>query len=467
MKKLYILNNIIIPIISLFFLAFLLGSCKKQQEWLEIKPNLNNITPERVTEFQALLDFESNYTSKGLLTVVSAAPFSLSDAEYNAISSGVIRNSYTWNKQIFEGKSTTDWGTNYNLIAIANICLEGIAKISVTQLNQNAYNQVKGTALFLRANTNLNLLEAFAKPYNANTADKDLGIVLKLTSSLDERVERSSIKKCYDQIISDLNEAVKLLPEQTTVQIRPTSTAAKALLARTYLLIENWNLAAQMAAEALSANSFLIDFNTISTTATIPFPTLQNKNPEVLFYSEMTSALEYGSNGSFIDSTFYQSYHNNDLRRLIFFRVFNNRPIFKGYYTGRTITPFGGIAINELYLIRAEALARLNEHSNAMSILNSLLIKRWRTGTFVPLTANNAEDALSKIITERRKELPFTGHLPWMDLRRLNKDNRFARTLKRTIMGQEYILLPNSPNYVLPIPDEEIRFSGIPQNERQ
>ena len=89
MKKIYILNNIIIPIISLFFFAFLLGSCKKQQEWLEIKPNLNNITPERINEFQALLDFESNYTSKGLLTVVSAAPFSLTDAEYNAISAGV------------------------------------------------------------------------------------------------------------------------------------------------------------------------------------------------------------------------------------------------------------------------------------------------------------------------------------------------------------------------------------------
>lgn len=467
MKKLYILNNIIIPTLSLFFLAFLLGSCKKQQEWLEIKPNLNNITPERINEFQALLDFESNYTSKGTLTVMSAAPFYLTDAEFNAIEVGFIRNAYTWNKQIFEGKSTSDWGTNYSLIAIANICLEGIAKIPVTQLNQNPYNQVKGTALFLRANSYLNLLEAFAKPYNANTADKDLGIVLKLTSSLDERVERSSVKKCYDQIISDLNEAAKLLPGQTTVQIRPTSIAAKALLARTYLLLENWTLAAQMATEALSVNSFLIDFNTISTSATIPFPSLQNKNPEVIFYTEMTSGLEYGSNGSFIDSTFYQSYHNNDLRKLIFYRVFNNKPIFKGYYTGRTITPFGGIAINELYLIRAEALARLNEYSNAMSVLNSLLIKRWRTGTFVPLTANNAEDALSKIITERRKELPFTGHLPWMDLRRLNKDNRFARTLKRTIMGKEYILLPNSPNYVLPIPDEEIRFSGIPQNERE
>lgn len=467
MKKLYTLNNIIIPLISLFCLVFLLGSCKKQQEWLEIKPNLNNITPERINEFQALLDYEFNYTSKGTLTVISAAPFSLTDAEFNAIEVGIIRNTYTWNKQIYEGRSTTDWGSNYSLIAIANICLEGIAKIPVTQLNQNAYNQVKGTALFLRANSNLNLLEAFAKPYNANTADKDLGIVLKLTSSLDERIERSSVKKCYDQIISDLNEAVKLLPEQTTVQIRPTSTAAKALLARTYLLLENWNLAAQMAAEALSVNSFLIDFNTISTTATIPFPSLQNKNPEVIFYTEMTSALEYGSNGSFIDSTLYQSYNNNDLRRLIFYRLFNNRPIFKGYYTGRTITPFGGIATNELYLIRAEALARLNDHSNAISVLNSLLIKRWRTGTFVPLTANNAEDALSKIITERRKELPFTGHLPWMDLRRLNKDIRFARTLKRTLLGKEYTLLPNSPNYVLPIPDEEIRFSGIPQNIRE
>ncbi len=71
-----------------------------------------------------------------------------------------------------------------------------------------------------------------------------------------------------------------------------------------------------------------------------------------------------------------------------------------------------------------------------------------------------------KILEERRKELPFTGQLRWEDLRRLNKDQRFAKILVRTIAGNEYQLLPNSKRYVFPIPDIEIELSGIPQNER-
>ncbi len=467
MKKLYILNNIIIPIITLYFLAFLLGSCKKQQEWLEIKPNLNNITPERLSEFQALLDYEFNYTSKGILTAISAAPYYLTDDQFNAISIGFIRNTYLWKKEIFEGRSNTDWENNYSLISISNICLEGISKIPISPLNHQVYNQVKGTALFIRAHANFNLLQAFAKPYDANTADKDLGIIIKLSSAIDEKVERASVRKCYDQILADLNEAVKLLPNQIEPKIRPTSIATKALLARIYLVLENWNLAAQMANEALAGYSFLMDFNTISTTANISFPTFQNKNPEVIFYSELISSGYFTSNSSFIDSTLYQSYQNNDLRKYIFYRLNNNRPIFKGFYTGKSTTPFGGIATNEIYLIRAESLARMGDFTGAMNLLNSLLQKRWRTGTFTPLTASNADEALIKIITERRKELPFTGHIPWIDLRRLNKDPRFSRTLKRIIDNTTYQLLPNSPNYVFPIPDEEIRLTGIPQNIRE
>jgi hypothetical protein len=109
----------------------------------------------------------------------------------------------------------------------------------------------------------------------------------------------------------------------------------------------------------------------------------------------------------------------------------------------------------------------MGDFTGAMNLLNSLLQKRWRTGTFTPLTASNADEALIKIITERRKELPFTGHIPWIDLRRLNKDPRFSRTLKRIIDNTTYQLLPNSPNYVFPIPDEEIRLTGIPQNIRE
>ncbi|MGL1493947.1 RagB/SusD family nutrient uptake outer membrane protein, partial [Vibrio parahaemolyticus] len=36
-----------------------------------------------------------------------------------------------------------------------------------------------------------------------------------------------------------------------------------------------------------------------------------------------------------------------------------------------------------MYLIRAEALARLGQATAAMTDLNSLLRNRWRTGTFI------------------------------------------------------------------------------------
>jgi hypothetical protein len=73
---------------------------------------------------------------------------------------------------------------------------------------------------------------------------------------------------------------------------------------------------------------------------------------------------------------------------------------------------------------------------------------------------------LVKIITERRKELPFTGSARWEDLRRLNKDPQFAKTLIRQLNGQNYTLAPNDPKYTLPIPDIEIKLSGIQQNLR-
>lgn len=467
MKRKFNQSFILAPLSTLLAAVLLIGGCQKQQEWLEIKADLNNITPQRIQEFQAVLDADNNFTSMGVLTLLSAAPFYLLDDEFNAITLGVLRNTYTWNNQIYEGPFNADWPANYGTISNANICLEGIAKIKVNAYNLKAYNQVKGMALFYRAYSHYNLMQAFAKTYDANTADTDLGVIVKLNSNINEKPERASIKKCYDQIIADLNEANKLLPNQSDLQIRPSTIAVNALLARIYLILENFTLAAQYATEALSNYSFLIDFNTLSATAAIPFAPLQNKNQEIIFYAEMGATSIYTSNGSIIDSTLYQSYHNNDLRKTIFYRLFNNRPIFKGFYTGRSTTPFGGIATNELFLIRAEALARLGNVIEAMQTLNNLLEKRWRRGTFIQMTANNADEALLRILTERRKELPFTGHTPWTDLRRLNKDPRYARTLRRIVGTTIHELPPNSSRYILPIPDEEIRLTGIPQNIRE
>lgn len=93
------------------------------------------------------------------------------------------------------------------------------------------------------------------------------------------------------------------------------------------------------------------------------------------------------------------------------------------------------------------------------------MAKRWKTGSFVPLTAATAEGALRLVLAERRKEMVGRG-MRWLDLRRLNGDSRFAVTLKRDIAGTVYTLPPNSPRYTFYLPDIVVKTSGLTQNRR-
>jgi hypothetical protein len=78
----------------------------------------------------------------------------------------------------------------------------------------------------------------------------------------------------------------------------------------------------------------------------------------------------------------------------------------------------------------------------------------------------NVGEILAVIIQERRKELPFTGNLRWEDLRRLNQEPLYAKNLVRILNGESFSLSPRDKRYVFPIPENEIRTSGIQQNPR-
>jgi hypothetical protein len=125
---------------------------------------------------------------------------------------------------------------------------------------------------------------------------------------------------------------------------------------------------------------------------------------------------------------------------------------------------FSGIATDEIHLIKSECLARLGKKVDAMQVLNHLLQFRWKAGAFIPLTAADSDEALSIILRERRKELPFRG-LRWTDLRRLDKENLIP-TLTRELDGKQYVLPPGDKRYVLPIPYDIISQTGMPQNPR-
>src|SRR5690606_21974058 len=112
---------------------------------------------------------------------------------------------------------------------------------------------------------------------------------------------------------------------------------------------------------------------------------------------------------------------------------------------------------------------RAGRTPEAMEHLNHLLSNRWAADHFAPLQVSGSEECLRLILEERRKELLSRG-VRWSDLRRLNKDPRFAKTLVRVIDNGSnpttYTLPPNDPRYVFLIPQEVIRITGMQQNLR-
>lgn len=456
---------LLIIILNLLILA----SCKKQNEWLDVKSNKADVVPVSLKDFQALMD-NTNIMNSSLpiFGLIGTDNLNLNDVAATTVGNLSERNAYKWAPDIYEGLigfGTNDWVYPYRMVEYSNIALEGIEKIPVTQ-SASEWNNVKGSALFFRALANFSLAQLYAKPYDKATAANDPGIPIKLSADINEKAGRGTVQATYNQIISDLNSALALLPNQPLYKSRPSRAAVFALLAKVYLNMQEYGLALQNATETNKLFNFITDFNTVNGTPVYPFPTYQGNNPEILFYGAAISYSTTDLTNLLVPNELYDLYAANDLRKTLFYRVnTDGSKNFRGRYTGG-VTHFSGFATNEILLIMSECQARLGNVPVSMDILNNLLIKRWKTGTYIPYIASNETQALSIILTERRKELPYTGNLRWEDLRRLNKDSRFAKTLTRVISGETFTLPPNDQRYTLPIIPAEITLSGLPQNPR-
>jgi tetratricopeptide (TPR) repeat protein len=456
------------PVLLVFYVAaalLALAGCRK--DFLDTRPDKALLVPATLADMRALLDNNFVFNNTPGLTWIADGDMYTTATGYNGWSQDMERNSYTWSKDIYAGLTSFEWYTPYQQVLYANVVLEALAKLPPGAAGGPEGREVRGTALFHRAYAFYNLAQQFAAPYQAATAAALPGIPLRLSADVTRKTGRGTLRQTYAQVLADLRAARGLLPSSTLYKSRPSAVAAQALLARVCLSMEDYAQAGRYADSALTAYSTLIDYNTLSKTATRPFPrALPDGNAEVIFYSALLSySFRDSSAPTWIDPGLYGSYDANDLRKVLFCRqITPGNYRFKGNYAG-TLLDFSGLATDELYLMSAECRARAGDVAGAMTRLNTLLAARWVSGTFVPYTAADGEEALRQVLAERRKELPGRG-LRWGDLRRLNSDPRFAVELTRTVGDAVFTLPPGSPRYTYPIPDEEVRLEGLAQNER-
>lgn len=435
---------------------FVLG-CEK---FLDKKPDQSLSTPSTLNDIQALLDNRS-------LRRAMNEPNSGSDEYF--IADGIYdllgerdRQMYIWDARDDDGQGLYGWYQQYNSIFNVNTVLENLDKIKITQAGER-WDILRGAALFIRAHCFYQLAQVYTKPYDSSTASSDVGLCLRLTPDFNEVSVRASLKDTYDRIISDIEEAVVLLPNNPQHRTRPSKAAAYALLARVYLTMGKYIKSLESSDQALKIQNSLMEFNLLDSTSSNPIHPL---NIEVLYYTETDAPISiYGYPFVFVDTSLVESYLENDLRKAIYLQL---QP--EGFYTYKAISNNGdmiynGLSVDEVLLTKAECCARLGRSEEALENLNLLLQTRFKPGTYIPYHTTNSQQALSYVLTERRKELLNRG-TRWADIRRLNREPIFAQTLMRKIGVDIYSIQPNDVRYIWLIPQEAIQLAGIPQNPR-
>ncbi|MEJ5145378.1 RagB/SusD family nutrient uptake outer membrane protein [Sphingobacterium sp. MYb388] len=435
-------------------------SCDK---FLDKKPDIKMAIPRTLADANLLLNdyatLNGGYPTYGEM---GSDDYYLTQERWQGVSNIDHRNAYIWADEPYS--DVVQWQRSYKTVYIANQVMEVHEGLD-SQKNKEEYNRVQGGAYFIRAFAMQSLVEVHCPAYLESTASQELGIPLRSNTGVDDRSVRASLKDTYQQIISDFKEAINNLPTVEVVNGRPSKASAYAGLARAYLNMAAYQEAYLYADSCLQLKPELLDFNTLKATDTYPIPKF---NVEVLFPALTAAAIPMNATTALIDTTLIRSYVENDLRKNIFFRV-NNNPkgsyYFKGSYD-KSNSLFFGITSSEVYLIKAEAACRVNKVSESLVALNKLLKTRWNHQVpYVGCTETDPNQLLEIILAERRKELIFRGRR-WVDLKRLNLDSRFKKTLTRTMGDKVYTLEPTSNKYAFRLSETVIELAKVPQNKR-
>lgn len=456
------MKKISLPALLLLTAIFFFNSaCKK---FLDEKSDSRLAIPGKLSDLMAILDNIDINNYALTLANTGTDEYYLTVDDWNTLDD-LNKKGHIWDPAT---EDVDDWKTAYQTIFYANTVLDQLINVEAGA-HQDQWNKIRSHALFFRAYAFYSLAQLYAPQYDPATASTDLGIPLRIGSDFNKATTRPSVQATYDRIILDLDSALllapaDLLPTTKENKTRPGKPAMYALLARTYLQMGNYTLARDNSEKSLQLYSPLVNFEQL--------PTLMDFNPfqdfsvpEVIFYTNTFSAVNLYDWMAKVDTNLYKSYQEGDLRKVAYFEeMVPGSQAFEGSYNG-AYRLFNGLATDEMYLVSAEANARLGNVQPALDRLNTLLMNRWASASFVPVSETNPELLLKIILEERRKELLNRG-TRWADLRRLNKDPQFAVTLQRTMEGQSYELMPNDLRYTILIPQQVIQLSNIPQNPR-
>lgn len=326
-----------------------------------------------------------------------------------------------------------------------NVIINGV--LSATQGTDQQKRSLQAEALSGRAWTYFLLINYYGKPYNAATASSDPGYPIVTEADVTvNQFTRASVQEVYDFIVKDLTDAIPYLPTENTSRVRMTKAAAEGLLGKVYTFMGRYDDALahlDQSIAGLSSGPLDLGLHNYNDTfadggAFLPVSVFGPTYPILPNDKEIIFGKQFVNNNSFVGNEFVLSpstsalFGASDLR----LNFYSTSAFFAEEYPSgilRRTSPANtqiGIIIPDLYLLRAECKARLNNLSGAAADVETLRRNRMPLADMaVPLSIAGNQQALVRFILEERiREFAAQGYR-WFDMRRLSTDPIYRSTI--------------------------------------
>jgi tetratricopeptide (TPR) repeat protein len=354
------------------------------------------------------------------------------------------------------------WWAGYKLIFDANKIIQNAQIIPNATADQK--NKLEGEALTLRAMTMLKLVQMYAPAYSANPSAPAILLVTGIIDADEADVPRAPLHEVYAQIENDLLTAINLLKEESDKGFLD-QRAARALLARTYLDMQEWEKARDMAKNAfdgmdlMSINDLLAGFNYRNSETIFTIAYTQEDNNTYLsvpsFYWPVSGYSTIRAHHQFVNE-----FSVLDARKNFFLKIDEidpDRNLIVKFAHNQSVGNAERIMIraSEMYLIEAECEAELGNYTRAQDALYEIQ-KRANPGARKSIATG--EVLINQILLERRKEL-FGEGFRWNDIKR--RQQHFKREHDHWVT---FDFGPDSDDYyrfTFPIPQSEIDANSM------
>ncbi|WP_417800228.1 RagB/SusD family nutrient uptake outer membrane protein [Tenacibaculum sp.] len=423
----------------LFIAVVSMVSC---DDYLDVEP-IGQVIPKSVEDYRNFLTTayateKNNY----LLTTYRADELQLSKS---SVGIEQYEDMYLWNDTSASPLTTSfSYASFYKIIFHTNHIIDNQTEIigDVTKINQ-----LVGEAYALRALQYFQLVNLYAKAYNATTASSDNGVPIVTEYNLDQKYDIQSLEQVYVQVLEDLVRAEALLTierQETGFNYRFSKAALKSLKARVYLYKKEWQKAIDASKEALTIQHTLQDLNTNSAIMPSEFTSVES-----ILALDVVSSFDIASNAAISDDLLNKYDRTNDLRFQMYFK--KDGTVYRATKTAN-IKYKSTLRVAELYLILAEAYTQQNQLSLARTQLLEFAKNRYTPAKITDYTtfinALNKQELYEEILEERAREFAIEGQR-WNDLKRTIQPE-----IVKWYEGKNYTLQQNDSRYVVPFPND-------------